>query len=524
MTALMQREIVSALIDNRPNLLDLVTAGGCAIFVDGKLASIGLVPTEDKLRSVIRWLDEQPHDGVFATDSLPSVFEASKAYCDVGTGLLALSVSRTPKDYVLWFRPELLQVVRWAGNPEKPVEPGHIGASLTPRASFEAWEQTVRFKSEPWTDTQIESAKSLRTSMLEVILHALDIVMKERQAAQSHQDLLMAELDHRVKNTLAVIQSLVRFTARSASSLEEFAASLQSRVSTMARVQTLLTQSHWEGVSIKNLIDDELAPYRLQNEDCCDASGNPLVLKPKAGLGLSMAIHELATNAAKYGSLSSPEGRVRIEWFVAENQEGEWVFLTWTETGGPTVSQPTRVGFGRTLLERTVAHDLQGTVDLEFDPAGVKCRIRIPVSQLASIRDFKDQLPTNDIKATGARAVFGGMRVLVAEDEGLIALDLVEMLKKQGSAAVGPFASVRSALCAAMEGNFDVALLDIDLHGEPVWPIADILIDAGIPFVFTTAYESRIVVPPRFRNQLLISKPYQIEDVIGALSKVMSPG
>ncbi len=221
-TALSQGEFQNSLISHSPGLLDLIKADGCAVFVDGKVASIGRVPSDEQIRSLVRWLDKQSADGVYATDSLPTQFEPAKEYIDLATGLLALSVSRTPKDYVLWFRPELVQVARWAGNPHKPVAAGSDAETLNPRASFAAWEETVRFTAEPWTEQDIESATSLRTSILEVILRALDLAMRERQTAQSHQDMLMAELDHRVKNTLAVIQSLVRFTAQNGADARRF--------------------------------------------------------------------------------------------------------------------------------------------------------------------------------------------------------------------------------------------------------------------------------------------------------------
>lgn len=519
-----QGEFAKALVEGRPNLLDLIDAGGCAVFVNGKLASVGRVPSDDQTRSLVRWLDQQSAEGVFATNSLPSLFEPSEAYCDVASGLLALSVSRTPKDYVLWFRPELRQVVRWAGNPEKPVETASGGAALTPRASFEAWEQTVRFTSETWTGQEIETARSLRASILEVVLRALDLAMRERQAAQSHQDFLMAELDHRVKNTLAVIQSLVRFTARSATSLEEFNANLQNRLLTMARVQNLLTRSRWEGLSVRTIFEDELAPYRHQNESCCDISGDPVVLKPKAALAVSLAVHELATNAAKYGSLSAPEGRLRVDWrLTREDGEGEFV-LTWTETGGPRVAPPTRAGFGRTLLERTVALDLRGKVELRFEPRGVECRLTMPASQIVVSEALRaTQTPSADDADERPIAV-AGLRVLLVEDSALVALGVREILEERRMEVVGPFASVRDALRAARELDFDIAVLDVDLDGEPVWPVADTLADEGSPFVFTTAFESHMVIPPRFSGHPVVAKPYPPDELIRALSRAAPTG
>jgi chemotaxis family two-component system sensor kinase Cph1 len=390
---LSQSDFQHALITNSPNLLDLIDAGGCAAFINGQVSSIGRVPSDDQIAALVLWLERQSDGGVFSTDSLPALFEPAKAYSHLATGVLALTASRTPRDYILWFRPELTQVVRWAGNPEKPAEAGRNGLTLTPRASFEAWEQTVRFKAEPWSDQDLESASSLRIAILEIVLRALDLVVSEQKAAQSQQQLLMEELDHRIKNTFSVIQSLVRFTGRSASSLEEFNSTLQNRLMAMARVQGLLIESRWEGVSIGAIVEGELAPYRSHDEDAFEISGDPLVLRPRAGLAVSLAIHELMTNAAKYGSLSSSKGQVKIDWRMAQENGANWLILTWTETGGPPVSQPVRAGFGRTLLERTVGLDLKGAVELSFDQSGVKCRLKIPEAQIAPTPAQSTELP-----------------------------------------------------------------------------------------------------------------------------------
>jgi two-component system, chemotaxis family, sensor kinase Cph1 len=457
---------------------------------------------------------------VLATDRLPQSYAPAEAFCDTASGVLAISVSRAPKDYVLFFRGELRQRVRWAGNPAKPVEAD--GETLTPRASFEAWEETARLQSRAWSETEIEIARSLRSAILEVFVHALDLAVRERQAAQSRQEFLMAELEHRVKNTLSIIQSLVRFTARSAASLEEFNATLQSRLLTMARVQTLLTQNHWEGLSIRAIIDDELAPFRQAKENACRISGEPVALKPKAALAVSMAIHELATNAAKYGALSAPGGRLRVEWRRRREKGEEHLALSWKESGGPAVAPPTRSGFGRMLIERTMAIDLGGEAKLVFAPSGVQCSLRIPLSQIAFAKGGDSETRAPSVVAEPEARTLSHRRVLVVEDAALVALSIRELLEEWGMEIAQSCSTVWDGVRAALRQDFDVALLDIDLDGEPVWPVADALAEAHVPFVFTTGLESRLVTPPRFAGRPVVPKPYAPEELVGALSRVMS--
>ncbi|MBG0811978.1 GAF domain-containing protein [Methylosinus sp. H3A] len=513
-------DLAGALLGGRPNLLDLIEADGCAVFVDGKCATLGGAPSAEQIGALLHWMHERSKQGVFATDRLPLSYAPAEAFGDVAAGVLAIAVSREPKDYVLFFRGELRQVVRWAGNPAKAVEAD--GPTLTPRASFEAWEETVRLQSRAWSDGEIEVARSLRFAILEVFVHALDLAMRERQAAQARQDFLMAELDHRVKNTLSVIQSLVRFTARSAVSLEDFNATLQSRLLTMARVQSLLTQSRWEGLSIRAIVDDELAPFRQAKENACQMRGEPIALKPKAALAVSMAIHELATNAAKYGALSAPGGRVRVEWRRRREKGEERLLLTWKESGGPVVAPPKRSGFGRMLIERTMAIDLGGEAELDFAPSGVECRLRIPVSQIAFAKGPRESGGRAASAAEPAAGSLSHRRVLLVEDAALVALSVREVLEEWGMEIAQTCTTVWDGLRAALRQDFDVALLDIDLDGEPVWPVADALAEAHVPFVFTTGFESRMVVPPRFAGRPVAPKPYSPEELVGALSRALS--
>ncbi|HEY8063538.1 MAG TPA: HWE histidine kinase domain-containing protein [Methylosinus sp.] len=519
-------DLAGALLEGRPSLLDLIAADGCAVVVDGKCATLGRAPSAEQIGALLRWVHERSKQGVYATDRLPLSYAPAKAFGDIAAGVLAIAVSREPKDYVLFFRSELRQVVRWAGNPAEPV--ATEGETLTPRASFEAWEETVCLRSRAWSEDEIDVARSLRSAILEVFVHALDLAVRDRQAAQARQDFLMAELDHRVKNTLSVIQSLVRFTARSAASLEDFNATLQSRLLTMARVQNLLTQSRWEGLSIRAIVDDELAPFRQAKENACGVCGEPVALKPKAALAVSMAIHELSTNAAKYGALSAPGGRVRVEWRRRREKGEEQLVLTWKESGGPAVAPPTRSGFGRILIERTMAIDLGGDAELDFAPGGVRCRMRIPLSQIAFAKGRENaghqgegRAPSVVVAEPIARSL-SHRRVLVVEDAALVALAVRELLEEWGMEIAQSCATVWDGVRAALRPDFDVALLDIDLDGEPVWPVADALAEAHVPFVFTTGFESAMVVPPRFAGRPVAPKPYSPEELVGALSRAMS--
>ena len=213
-----------------------------------------------------------------------------------------------------------------------------------------------------------------------VSLVARDI--SARRAAERKAALLLGELDHRVKNILAIISAVITQTLRTTATPEEFASEVGSRVQAIAKAHSLLTQSGQGEVSLRTILRTELAPYD-RGEGGLVITGRDVSLTPKASLALAMAIHELASNAAKYGALSVATGRLMVAWTVAANAGAGLLTLTlaWTEAGGPAVSLPTRRGFGTTLIERALAYELDAKVSREFLAGGLRCAVSIPLTE-----------------------------------------------------------------------------------------------------------------------------------------------
>jgi two-component sensor histidine kinase len=192
---------------------------------------------------------------------------------------------------------------------------------------------------------------------------------------------LTRELNHRVKNTLANVLSIVALTRRRSVDLDDFAESLTGRIRALSATHDLLSQSDWSNAPIAEIVRSELAPYMAMSDSHVDLAGPDISLAPNDALSLGLALHELATNAAKYGALSTPEGRILIEWRLAAPDVAE---LHWRESGGPPVTPPKKRGFGRDLLEKIVAHELQSKVDLRFEAQGVECTLQVPIRRLTS--------------------------------------------------------------------------------------------------------------------------------------------
>jgi two-component sensor histidine kinase len=196
--------------------------------------------------------------------------------------------------------------------------------------------------------------------------------IEERKQAQTQQSLLIRELHHRVKNTLATVQAVVGATARSALNIDDFYQAFVGRIISLANTHSLLTEAVWQTASLREIMEKELRPYNDVRGQRISLNGPAVELPSDAAVPIGMAIHELTTNAAKYGALSVSRGKVSVSWEAEPAEEGTRLKLVWGESGGPEVSAPTRQGFGSRLLHRVLATQLNAKVDMDFRPEGLR--------------------------------------------------------------------------------------------------------------------------------------------------------
>jgi two-component sensor histidine kinase/PAS domain-containing protein len=209
-------------------------------------------------------------------------------------------------------------------------------------------------------------------------LLAIVDIDQEKRAAE-HQKLLVNELNHRVKNTLATVQSISAQTLRNADTTAEARDAVEIRLLALSRAHDVLTRENWEGASLREVVAQAVEPYHTPGQDRLRAVGPDVRLPPRMALALAMALQELATNAVKYGALSNTKGTVNITWTVHNGVLPPRLALRWIEREGPRVEAPRRRGFGSRLIERSLAQDLNGTVQIEFAPQGVQCIVDAPI-------------------------------------------------------------------------------------------------------------------------------------------------
>jgi two-component sensor histidine kinase len=208
----------------------------------------------------------------------------------------------------------------------------------------------------------------------------------ERKEGEAHLRLLLRELTHRSKNLLAVIQAMARQTARHAGSIDAFLNQFGARLQALAASHDLLVRESWYGAALQELVRSQLGAYIDRDQTQITIEGPAVALKPEAAQNLGLALHELAANAARYGALSVPEGRVSIVWNRAAAGDGGALTLDWREELGPPVKTRRKKGFGSMVIERNLAMALEAKVDLEFEPGGLHCHIVIPSNQILATR------------------------------------------------------------------------------------------------------------------------------------------
>lgn len=209
-----------------------------------------------------------------------------------------------------------------------------------------------------------------------------------RKEAEDRQKLLMDELNHRVKNTLATVQSLAAQSARGVSSPEEFRRAFEGRLLALSQAHDQLTRRHWSSADLRAIVTAAVGPYLTAGEDRIAIGGGDVTVTPRVALTLAMVLHELTTNAVKYGALSTASGRLDVTWrLVQKPAQPALLMLDWRESGGPPVAMPQRRGFGSRFIEESVKTELQGAAVLQFDPGGLCCRMQVPHEIAVDVRD-----------------------------------------------------------------------------------------------------------------------------------------
>jgi two-component sensor histidine kinase/DNA-binding response OmpR family regulator len=352
------------------------------------------------------------------------------------------------------------------------------------------------------------AAASLDGAGKVVRISGVTMDITERKEAEERQALLAREVDHRAKNAMAIVQSIVRLTK--STSVASYVSIIDGRIKALSRAHALLSNSRWQGADLGNLVDEELAPYRSGNPDRLGISGPKVLLEPTKAQTLALALHELATNAAKYGALSSAPGKLAVRWELHDDA----LVIHWQETAGPETRKPAITGFGTQIITGSIDRQLGGKTEFEWLPTGLRCTLTVPRGE----RPAHTTVAKSETRPRPAIRSMAARRVMIVEDEALVALVLADQLTDMGVSVVGPCGSVAAAKAAIAENDVDAAILDVNLGGELVYPVAELLQAKGVPFIFVTGYGQESI-DKNFSYAPVLEKPIEQETLAEVLGQ-----
>ena len=508
-------DVVGLLRDNLASFDELMPSDGIGLWIDNNWTGTGTTPAgrRDPSARSLHQRDGQ-RQNLGDARALGQIPRMRSRFTVTFPACWQFRCRRSRATICLFFRKEVIQNVNWAGNPEKTYEIGPQGERLTPRKSFAIWKETVERQSLPWTASDRDIAEASRAALVEIVLRHTEILADERAKYDLRQKMLNEELNHRVKNILALIKSLVSHPVEASRNLQDYVLSLKGRIQALSYAHDQVIRGSGGG-SLHDLISAELSPYR--ETGAIVLNGPQIQLDARAFSVMALVLHELATNAAKYGALSSRHGKLHVTWQLTDDQSCD---ISWREAGGPQVKMPSREGFGSVLLNRSVPFDLGGVSEIDYAPTGLIAHIILPARFVTPIASAGKVASDLQAPSEQASVLPKGLRVLLVEDQLIIALDAESMLTAKGASEVETVSSVAEALIALERRAPDVAVLDIHLGMDTSWPVAEELDRRKIPFVLASGYGDLASVPGAWTGAPMIRKPYDADVLAAALVKV----
>ncbi|MEM9742288.1 MAG: HWE histidine kinase domain-containing protein [Pseudomonadota bacterium] len=500
--------------DVQQELGDMLPNDGLAYVVDDVAVAHGEYPSIDAVAALRQQAD-------FATRELwlSQDLSVDLPQQDMGTtaGALVIPLGATPPVALMYFRKTSANAVRWAGAPTKELVTTDEGTRLHPRASFGAYAESVATRCDGWSSNDLEVARSLQQALAGALER-----QRDSRDNRHRLGLVVRELNHRVRNILALISSMTSRLARpETETVEGYADALRRRIVALAEAHNMLTDSSVQSASLERLARMELEPFMDAAALEPSLMGPPTEVRAEATPVLVLLLHELTSNAVKYGALSVPQGRVRLSWDRFPHK----LVLRWREFDGPSVAEPARRGFGRTLIEGAAAYELGGRSDLRFMPHGVEVDIEIPGEHLLDdssdappLVDFSDvakDADTPPAPQTAAPPARGP--ALVLEDSFVIATELADILQSQGFAPVDCAGNLKDAKAALERKTYSLCVLDVNVRGETSFELARRLVQQQQPFIFSTGYGSEVRGLEEFRSAPVLTKPVFAEDIARAI-------
>ena len=493
-----------------PSILQDLNVDGITITSGSQSFTHGLKPATALLEHLVD-MARSSQDSAIAINSIAESLPDLADHANDVAGVLA--VGHSDDRGLLVYRRSVMRHVAWAGNPTKVVEMVDGNRRLQPRGSFARYLEQAQDRCEPWSPQD----KHLTEHLFPLLSAA------ERQAFMNrlgrHQQLMIEELNHRVRNILALVKSVSQGARREGGSLDSYSQALEARIHALAAAHDLGSGVVLSAVSVRRIIALETKAFADSAERVVHRGQDYSVRADQAPI-LALVIHELMTNAVKYGALSNGRGKIDIH----THQDSDGATLDWVESGGPEVLQPHHRGFGTTLIRQALPYEMDGRSSLEFERQGLRASLWLPAHLLDYADDDRPAAQSFPIRQTKPipPAVRNGL-VLILEDNFLIATDLSSELERLGFPNTELFARAEDAMDFLRTENPVLALLDINLgQGRTSEAVATELAGRGVRVVFATGYGDQISMPPHLEKVPVLTKPISHSALSDCLTRVFA--
>ncbi len=476
-------------------LKSLLDCDGVCYQIEDKLFVYKSCPPKNTILSIAK---------EFKKNNAPSLYHSSNLAFDTSTtkGVLALCIHlEVPKVHMYFFRNEIEQNISWAGNPKKDIEFTKENVRLHPRSSFNIFKETNKGHSKLWDSETLYLA--------EAALLTFQKAAVTEKATTARLNTVVRELSHRLRNILALVRSISRQTANDNITIESYVNSLEQRIIALAKANNLLTDSFYNAVEIRIIFESVILSLCDRPEQL-HLKGDSAKISSEVMSMLVLIIHELTTNAIKYGAFSQPNGQIAIKWYKVTNG----LIIEWKELGGPKVNIPTKKGFGTSIIENAIKYEFDGASEVHYLKDGILAKFTIPahlIGENEAPMFVLDQIENTVIKIPRKKAK--RLDVLILEDDFINAQDLRNMISKLDINSVSTFSNQKDALNAMNATDYHLALLDVNLKQETCLNIAKICHKKNIPFYYITGYGSSFLKGNGFPKAPVILKPLSTQKI-----------
>ena len=491
------------------DLMEIVESDGVGLLFPDTVKLVGETTSE----SVIREVAGGAKDELLAIESLSTVQESNNGDLGKTAGLLMLRLPRN--GWLTFFRNEVIHEIRWAGGKEKEIKVGPNGPRLSPRGSFAEYKESVAGRCNPWTEANLASASEICRELWKMMqvtaLEHTEILTRQKQ----YQDLLIAELNHRVRNTLALVRSIARQTTSSSTSLEQYVQMLEQRIAALSKAHDLIGGSGLQWARIGDLVRAELKPYEFDQQSVT-VDGSTTAVRADVAPILALLFHEMTSNAAKHGALSGKGGSLKVNW----KDDAGGVSIVWLEELVDEIHESERHGFGFALIERALPYECNGKSSIEFSSNQMKISFWLPAETIHRLADQDVEPKISDQPEEVPEVPFDLSTIksmLVVEDNMILAMELERMLLDLGVQHVDTLPNVDLAKAAIEKVDYDCAVLDINLGEETSIEVGSKLIENGVAVVLASGYDSKYELPESFADIERLTKPIGRVDLVNAI-------